>query len=100
MASEADRVHLLGERQDVPRLTAALDLACCSSWSEGSPNVVKEAMACGSRRVTTDVRDAAWVVGLAGGVVTPREPEALASAWEWFLNLDQNERKRLATKAR
>ena len=96
----SNRVHLLGERPDVPRLMAALDIVCCSSRSEGSSNVIKEAMACGVPCVTTDVGDAAWVVGQAGGVVPPRNARALAEACESILALDADERKRLCTQAR
>ena len=39
------RVLLLGERKDVPRITAALDIACsASAWGEGFSNAVGEAM--------------------------------------------------------
>ena len=38
------KVFLLGERRDVHRITAALDIAACSSISEGFPNVIGEAM--------------------------------------------------------
>jgi len=96
----SNRVHMLGERPDVPRLMAALDILCCSSWSEASPNVIKEAMACGVPCVTTDVGDAAWVVGQAGGVVPPRDARALAGACESILALDADERRRLGTQVR
>ena len=94
------RVHLLGERRDIPRLMAALDIGCCSSWTEASPNVIMEAMACGVPCVSTDVGDVAWVIGQAGRVVPPRDPEALAGAWEAVLTLDTDERRRLGAQAR
>ncbi len=38
---------LLDERPDIPRLTAALDIACsASAWGEGFSNSIGEAMAC------------------------------------------------------
>ena len=72
------RVHLLGKRQDIPRLTAALDIA--SSFGEGLPNVIGEAMACGIPCVVTDVGDSALIVGETGKVVPPRNPAALSVA--------------------
>jgi glycosyltransferase involved in cell wall biosynthesis len=73
-------VRFLGERADIPRLAAALDIAVSSSYSESFPNVVGEAMCCGIPCVVTDVGDSAYLVGETGLVVPPRDPAALASA--------------------
>lgn len=88
------RVHLLGERQDIPRITAALDIASSSSWGEAFPNAVGEAMACGVPVVATDVGDVRRIVGEAGLVVPVGDAEALASAWKCLLE-DKAARRRM-----
>jgi glycosyltransferase involved in cell wall biosynthesis len=94
------RCHLLGPREDIPRLTAALDIATLSSYGEGFSNALGEAMACGVPCVVTDVGDSATVVGDTGRVVAARDPAALAHAWRGMLGAPLGTRERLAAAAR
>jgi glycosyltransferase involved in cell wall biosynthesis len=96
----SEKVFLLGERKDVARITAALDIAACSSVAEGFPNVIGEAMSCGVPCVVTDVGDSAWLVGDSGIVVPPRNHEALCEAWLKLIELGSAKRRGLGEKAR
>ncbi len=54
-----------------------------SSVAEGSPNIVKETMACNVPVVSTDVGDVSKVIGRTKGCsVCPHDPAALATALE------------------
>ena len=97
----ANQTRLLGERNDIPRLTAALDLlTSASAYGEAFPLVVGEAMACGVPCVVTDVGDSAMLVGNTGRVVPLRNSEALANAWKELINLGTDGRQALGKAAR
>ena len=92
--------HLLGERDDVEKICAGLDIACSVSLGEGFPNVIGEAMACGVPCVVTDVGDSAFIVGDTGLVVRPRDVQGLLSAWKRLLDLGEDGRAELGNAAR
>lgn len=92
--------HLLGRREDISRLTAALDIATSSSCGEGFSNTIGEAMSCGVPCVVTDVGDSALIVGDTGKVVPPKNPEALAEAWQELIESCQERRNQLGAAAR
>jgi len=76
----AGRLHVLGERGDVHAILPAFDVAVLASLSEGFPNVVGEAMACGVPCIAADVGDAAVIIAGTGSVVPPVDPARLATA--------------------
>ncbi len=92
--------HLLGVREDMPRLMAALDVAVLSSSAEGFGSVVPEAMACGVPCAVTEVGELPRLVGDTGRVVPRKDPEALARALQDLLSLSPQERLALGTRAR
>jgi glycosyltransferase involved in cell wall biosynthesis len=96
-----DRVILLGERSDIPRLNNAFDIGCsASAWGEGFSNSIGEAMACGVPCAVTDVGDSAYIVADSRFVAPPRSPEALANAIGRLIGLGRSGRQQLGTKAR
>jgi glycosyltransferase involved in cell wall biosynthesis len=92
--------HLLGERNDMARISAALDIAASSSASEAFPNVIGEAMCCGVPCVVTDVGDSACLVGDTGLTVPAGDSEALASAWMDLYAGGDSGRRALGAEAR
>lgn len=93
-------MHLLGRRDDVPRLMAALDVLALSSHGESFGNVLCEAMACGVPCVTTDSGGPAEVVGNTGRVVAVGDMAALAQQLLKVLRLPVAERVALGKQAR
>jgi len=84
---DPEKIDLRGELNDMADFYGKIDGFVLSSRTEGFPNVLAEAMSYGKPAVTTDVGDAAAVVGDTGFVVPPRNPEALAAAMRSMLDL-------------
>ncbi len=92
--------HLLGRRVDTPYLMAALDVVSLTSWSEAFPNVLIEAMSCGVPSVSTDVGDAAFIIGDVNWVVSTGDMRGIVDRWLKLLRLSLSERLDIGEKFR
>jgi len=92
--------HLLGLRDDTPRLMAALDVLASSSYGEAFPLVLGEAMASGVPCAVTDVGDSAYIVGDTGRVVFAGDMEGLAHAIGSLLEMPAEALQILGARAR
>jgi glycosyltransferase involved in cell wall biosynthesis len=73
----------------VPYYLNACDVVLLTSKWEGSPNVVKEAMACNCPIVSTDVGDVRWLLdGVSGCYVAAHEALDVANKIELALNFN------------
>ncbi len=94
-------MRLLGQRPDIERVFAALDVFVLSSKSEGMSNTILEAMASGVPIVATNVGGAEELVdeGRTGLLVAREDPAALAGALE-MIAADEVRRRGMADAAR
>ena len=76
----SQKVILLGLRNDIPSVMNAIDIFMLSSLSEAFPNVLNEAMACGTPCITTDVGDTSLIIENTGWIVSPKDQKALADS--------------------
>lgn len=96
-----DSFSLLGRRDDIAAVMAAFDVAVLSSATgEAFPNVVGEAMACGTPCVVTRVGDSEEIVGDTGIAVPTEDPESLAEGCEQILSLSPEQRRKRGQRAR
>jgi glycosyltransferase involved in cell wall biosynthesis len=93
------RVHLLGQRSDVPELLNAADVFVLSSDYEGNPLSVMEAMAAGKPMICTAVGGVPELVEDGCGLlVPPRDAQALSKAMSRLLE-NPSARKSMGEKS-
>lgn len=98
----ASNIHLLGRRDDVPSILAAIDLFVLPSYAnEGVPQAIIQAMAMELPVISTTIGSIPEAVedGINGRLVPPRSPDLLALAIEEMKN-NPVLRKRFAEAAR
>ena len=79
---DAELVELKGyTREEVNRLLSEVRCLLMTSQSEGSPQIIKEAMVCGCPIVSVDVGDVKErIEGVNNCYIVPREPRAIREA--------------------
>ncbi len=94
-------VRFFGEREDVPEILRACDIALLPSWDEPFGRTAVEAMAMGAPVVATAVGGPAEIItdGVDGTLVQPRDPTSLAAAIDGLLS-DPQRRRALGGAAR
>ncbi|MDX6407394.1 MAG: hypothetical protein QOE13_465 [Gaiellaceae bacterium] len=95
----SDRIRVLGQRSDVPRLLAAADFFVLMSEREGLSFALLEAMAHGLPAVVADIPENLEAVGDSGIAVPYGDEEAVAAALQ-RLAADRLERTTLGARAR
>lgn len=88
-------------QDELAALYSAADVLALGSTREGWPNVLLEAMACGTGVVATDVGGVTEIIcdDIVGSVVLGRDPEEFASALRYMLERGSNH-ERIRSHAR
>ncbi len=96
-----ERLVLLPEQADVVEFMNGLDICVLSSsWGEGFPNVLGEAMSCGVPCIATDVGDCASIIDGTGTIVPPRSLETLSAAVLEMIAAGPQHRREIGVLAR
>lgn len=93
-------IELIEPPVDIDAILEDLDIFTLSSYSEGFPNVIGEAMTKGIPCVSTDAGDAAILIDNPELIVPIHNPEMLALAWEKVLLMPLSERIALGLSLR
>jgi glycosyltransferase involved in cell wall biosynthesis len=94
-----NNVHLLGNREDIPDIVNAYDVAALTSLGEAFPLTLGEAMASAVPCVATNVGDNKFIIQDTGRVVPANDDQALATAWQELVEMDKASFKALGNAA-
>lgn len=95
------RFLFLGPRSEMALLYSAADVVVLPSLWEGFPNVIVEAMACGTAVIASDISDNSIIVedGLTGYLFESNNVDALCDRLQTFLDLSVEQRRQMGEKA-
>jgi len=101
-AGAGDAVRLFGATDAMPEVLAAADAALLPSHFEGMPNVVLEALACGTPAAVSPPanRDAIVRDGENGVVLAGTEPEAIAAGLARLAGAGEGARRAMGARGR
>ena len=95
-----DKVHMLGNRQDIPDVVNAFDLATLTSFGEAFPLTLGEAMVSEVPCVATNVGDNDFIIDDTGIITPIGDDEAMADAWKTMVEMDKSKFAALGKAAR
>lgn len=100
LGMDAELLEFYGyTREQVPLLYNAVDCGLLTSFTEGSPQFVKEAIACGCPVVSTDVGDAAEVInGVKNSFISTYEVEDVVTKLRQAINIGHLKETKLDAK--
>lgn len=92
-----DMICFKGETDDIRMVYRQYDVMCLPSFYEGFPNVVCEAMSCGTPILCSNVCDNSYIVtdGNNGFLFDPTDTNDMVEKIEKFVGLDNNKKKEM-----
>ena len=97
---DINRIHLLGERNDVPQILSIIDVFVLTSVSESFALSLIEALAAGCCCVSTDVIFFSNLFSKALSTFPPYNYQALVDSVEHYLNMSKEQRDNIAIEAK
>ena len=94
-----NNTFILGKRKEIKEILAITDLLVLTSYIEGFPNVMLEAMVSMVPCLATDVGEVKFIISDTGYIVEPGDVNNIKKKLNEFLNLSVEERNKLAEKA-
>lgn len=96
------KIHFLGRQNNIPDILSKSDCLILTSYAEGKPRVVMEAMASGTFVIATDVVGTRDLIidNITGFLIPINKPKILAERLYQFIRLDDDKKKEIIENAR